>query len=365
MSKAILIHRGDKDFWQFEDGFEVPAISGGYTWVAAAVVVVAVAVSTYATYQAQESQKAMYEAQADANDQRARLEADAARLEAQRIQERANWEAQASRDAADFEARTAQERAEFEAQSAQEIAQLEAAGAQELAAFEARTAMEIAELEAEAMRQKGGFEERESRRRSSIILAKKRALAAAGGVSLTSGSPLMAELDHIRQAEIEALGIRTTAETAALVTERKGQIQSEGAITRGNLTETELMRKAALKSTSVFRSASEIAASSDYEARLRIGSIQQNAADSSWSKLFEGKVKSSEAKFAADMARFGARSTSQAQSWTILKGVTQAAAAGMSAYSMAGGGVGTGTDPTGSGYNGFYGFQGKNWSMGR
>lgn len=71
------------------------------------------------------------------------------------------------------------------------------------------------EAEAESVRQSAAFEERQFRRRINLLLGKQRAIAAASGTDPSSGSPLLAELDNVRQAELEALNIRRTGEVGA------------------------------------------------------------------------------------------------------------------------------------------------------
>ena len=72
----------------------------------------------------------------------------------------------------------------------------------------ARTEADIAEQQAISIREQAGFEERQSRREARRILGKQLATTAAAGVSTTSGSPLMQQLDLVRQAELNAEGIR-------------------------------------------------------------------------------------------------------------------------------------------------------------
>ena len=90
---------------------------------------------------------------------------------------------------------------------------------------------DISELESEArireaagIKESAEFEERKSRRRSQQLIAKQRAIGAASGIDISSGSPLFMELDSTRQAEIEALNIR-----------RSGEISSTGKEFEANL----------------------------------------------------------------------------------------------------------------------------------
>lgn len=68
----------------------------------------------------------------------------------------------------------------------------------------------FARREAQSIRQAAEFEERQFRRRASLLMGKQTAIAAASGLDITSGSPLLMELDSIREAELEALNIRRT-----------------------------------------------------------------------------------------------------------------------------------------------------------
>lgn len=73
---------------------------------------------------------------------------------------------------------------------------------------QARAQAKGANAEAKAIQQQSAFEEQQSRRRSRMAIGQQVATSAASGVDITSGSPLFAELDSVRQAELEALNIR-------------------------------------------------------------------------------------------------------------------------------------------------------------
>lgn len=73
------------------------------------------------------------------------------------------------------------------------------------------------DIEAEIARQNAEFEANQSRRRSALLLGKQRAILAATGVDPGTGSPLLSEIDLVKQAELEALAIQ-----------RGGQIQAQG-----------------------------------------------------------------------------------------------------------------------------------------
>ena len=65
-----------------------------------------------------------------------------------------------------------------------------------------------AEAEAKSLREQAAFDERESRQRARRVIAKGRAVGAASGVDIGSGSPLLLELESAREAELEAQAIR-------------------------------------------------------------------------------------------------------------------------------------------------------------
>ena len=69
--------------------------------------------------------------------------------------------------------------------------------------------------EAESIRQSSAYEEHQYRRRISFLLGKQNAITAASGLDPTEGSPLLMELDNVRQGEIAALNIRRTGDVNA------------------------------------------------------------------------------------------------------------------------------------------------------
>lgn len=64
------------------------------------------------------------------------------------------------------------------------------------------------QAEGRSITEQAKFDERQSRRESSLYRGKANATVAASGVSLSSGSPLLMELDRAKQTEIQALSIR-------------------------------------------------------------------------------------------------------------------------------------------------------------
>lgn len=72
-----------------------------------------------------------------------------------------------------------------------------------------------AERAAQSEREAAKFKERQFRREASLAQGKARAIAAASGIDVSSGSALFLELDNARQAEIEALNIRRTGRVRA------------------------------------------------------------------------------------------------------------------------------------------------------
>lgn len=71
--------------------------------------------------------------------------------------------------------------------------------------------------EARSIEAQAAFDETQQRRKNRLMLGEANAQAAASGVQISSGSPLLMELDRVKQSEIEALSIR-----------RAGSIQAEG-----------------------------------------------------------------------------------------------------------------------------------------
>lgn len=73
------------------------------------------------------------------------------------------------------------------------------------------------QAEARSIEAQAAFDETQQRRRNRLLLGQANAQAASSGIDISSGSPLLLELDRVKQAEIEALSIR-----------RHGSIQAEG-----------------------------------------------------------------------------------------------------------------------------------------
>lgn len=80
------------------------------------------------------------------------------------------------------------------------------------------------EDEAKTIRDSASFEEAKTRRRTQILLAKQRAIGAAAGVDIASGTPIFMELDNTRQAELEALNVRRSGAIAAGGREFEGKL---------------------------------------------------------------------------------------------------------------------------------------------
>jgi len=81
----------------------------------------------------------------------------------------------------------------------------------------AETEAGFREAEARSAEQVAAAEEAQDRRRTERIIAKQRAISAASGIDISSGSPLLQELDAAREAEISALTIR-----------QRGAVQAQG-----------------------------------------------------------------------------------------------------------------------------------------
>jgi len=68
------------------------------------------------------------------------------------------------------------------------------------------------DAEGRSIAEQAAFDERQKRRQNRLMLGEGIAKGAASGVAITSGSPLLHELDRVRQTEIEALSIRRAGE---------------------------------------------------------------------------------------------------------------------------------------------------------
>ena len=66
--------------------------------------------------------------------------------------------------------------------------------------------------EALSVEQQAAFDETQTRRQNKLFLGEANAVGAASGVDISSGSPLLHELDRIKQTEMEALNIRRSGE---------------------------------------------------------------------------------------------------------------------------------------------------------
>jgi len=74
----------------------------------------------------------------------------------------------------------------------------------------ADTEARVKQAEARAVEGSTQLEEIQQRRRAAIATGQANAIAAASGLDLTSGTPLLMELDRAKQSEIEAQSIRRT-----------------------------------------------------------------------------------------------------------------------------------------------------------
>lgn len=72
------------------------------------------------------------------------------------------------------------------------------------------------QAEARSVEAQAAFDETQQRRVTSLDQGKANAVSAASGIAMGSGSPLIMELDRIKQGEIEALSIK-----------RKGKMEAE------------------------------------------------------------------------------------------------------------------------------------------
>lgn len=70
-------------------------------------------------------------------------------------------------------------------------------------------------IEAQAAIDSAAFEERQMRRRISLVRGANRAAFAAAGFETTSGSPLVQDIDLVTQGELDALNVRRTGALSA------------------------------------------------------------------------------------------------------------------------------------------------------
>jgi hypothetical protein len=68
------------------------------------------------------------------------------------------------------------------------------------------------DAEGRSIAEQAAFDERQQRRQNRLMLGEGIAKGASSGVAITSGSPLLHELDRVRQSEIQALSIRRAGE---------------------------------------------------------------------------------------------------------------------------------------------------------
>ena len=73
----------------------------------------------------------------------------------------------------------------------------------------------VAKAERASELESAAYAERQYRRTAALTMGQARATIAASGVSASSGTPLLLQLDNARQAEMEALNIRRTGEIRA------------------------------------------------------------------------------------------------------------------------------------------------------
>lgn len=71
---------------------------------------------------------------------------------------------------------------------------------------------------ARSIEQQAAFDETQQRRTNKLYLGQSNADAAASGVAITSGSPLLHELDRVKQTEIEGQNIRISGQNAEAAT---------------------------------------------------------------------------------------------------------------------------------------------------
>lgn len=93
--------------------------------------------------------------------------------------------------------------------------------------LEAQNAENAAALEAANIRAASEYNEAQARKRLQYIISTNRAIGATSGVDISSGSPMMAQIENVKQAEMEALNIRRGGEMAANIRLYEGQLQAQ------------------------------------------------------------------------------------------------------------------------------------------
>jgi len=97
----------------------------------------------------------------------------------------------------------------------------------------AKTEAGFRRQEAESARESAAYEERQQRRRMTLLLGMQNAILEATGVDTTSGSPLLLELDSVRQAELDAQNTRRTGEVSAFGSEFQARLARQRAAAAG------------------------------------------------------------------------------------------------------------------------------------
>lgn len=85
------------------------------------------------------------------------------------------------------------------------------------------------EYEAQSIEAQTAFDMRQERRRQQILQGEGNAITAASGLDPTSGSPLLQELDRVRQGALEVQSIKRAGDVAA-TTRRYGARLAKGSI---------------------------------------------------------------------------------------------------------------------------------------
>lgn len=86
----------------------------------------------------------------------------------------------------------------------------------------------LSEMQARSAEEQAMLQERQFRRRAMLAQGETVSSLASSGLAITSGTPLLRQLDLAKQAEIEALNIRRTGQIEASARRFEGRLSKAG-----------------------------------------------------------------------------------------------------------------------------------------